>query len=250
MAFIVLRTRAVREAVDQMSKRERRAYNAAVDALKGEGCAAGGKRLAAIGGGDFPICQRSLYAAWRLTTAYLRDGRIVITLSRSTPTIGSRQKGSPRLSVACRLSAEQPPCCDDPTTPPTLTPELEGSGIRSVRRLGLGGLGRRRGVERDAKHAAVLGNHPRATHRATPRVRDLAHIHQARRGGLVDATSSTLSPARRARLATAWRKLCIDGSAPSCTGVGRPCSSTSWRIGNVGRPSGSVARSCAMRSAR
>jgi hypothetical protein len=56
----------VGRVVAAMSRRERRAYDAAVQALKGEGCRAGGKRLAAIDDGDYPMCQRSLYGAWRM----------------------------------------------------------------------------------------------------------------------------------------------------------------------------------------
>jgi hypothetical protein len=54
-----------------MTKRERKAYDAAVEALKGEGCNTGGKRLAAIEDADYPICQRSLYGALRMTTVLL-----------------------------------------------------------------------------------------------------------------------------------------------------------------------------------
>ena len=88
MAFTVLRVPEVRRTVEnELSKRERRAYDAAVDALRGEGCRAGGKRLAAADSGDYPMCQRSLYGAWRLVTVYLRDRSIlVVAVTQHTET--------------------------------------------------------------------------------------------------------------------------------------------------------------------
>ena len=79
MAFVILRVAEVQRTVEnELTERERRAYDAAVEALRGEGCRAGGKRLAAAGSGDYPMCQRSLYGPWRMVTAYLRDRRILI----------------------------------------------------------------------------------------------------------------------------------------------------------------------------
>jgi hypothetical protein len=60
--FVVLRVPSVARVVERLMRRERRAYDAAVQALKGEGCIAGGKRLAAVEDNDHPMCQRSLYA--------------------------------------------------------------------------------------------------------------------------------------------------------------------------------------------
>jgi hypothetical protein len=88
MAFTVLRVPEVRRTVEnELCKRERRAYDAAVDALRGEGSRAGGKRLAAADSGDYPMCQRSLYGAWRLVTVYLRDRSIlVVAVTQHTET--------------------------------------------------------------------------------------------------------------------------------------------------------------------
>ena len=112
-----------------MTKRERQAYGAAVDALKGEGCRAGGKRLAATGGVDYPMCQRSLYAAWRMTTVYRSDGSIVIvSVAKHTESDSPTAVLSeifPGLSAAGRRRSEQPPCCEDATDPPALSHELD-----------------------------------------------------------------------------------------------------------------------------
>ncbi len=79
MPYTVLRVPSVRRTVEtDMNGRERRAYDAAVLALKGEGCGAGGKRLAATHAEDYPMCQRPLYASWRMTTVYRKDETIVI----------------------------------------------------------------------------------------------------------------------------------------------------------------------------
>ena len=130
MAFTVLRVPEVRLTVEnEMTKRERRAYYAAVEALRGEGCRAGGKRLAAEDSGDYPMCQRSLYGTWRLVTVYLRDHTILIvavTQHTETETPSAKLAESfPGLAVTGRRRSDQPPCCDDPEAPPTLTEDLE-----------------------------------------------------------------------------------------------------------------------------
>jgi hypothetical protein len=56
MAFEVLRTPQVRDAVAQMSRTERASYEAARDELGGRGCIAGGYKLATTDGGDYPVC--------------------------------------------------------------------------------------------------------------------------------------------------------------------------------------------------
>ena len=130
MTFTVLRVPEVRRTVEnELTKRERRAYDAAVDALRGEGCRAGGKRLAAEDSGDYPMCQRSLYGAWRLVTVYLRDGSIpVVAVTQHTEAetpSAKLAKSFPGLAVTGRRRSDQPPCCEDPDAPPTLTQELE-----------------------------------------------------------------------------------------------------------------------------
>jgi hypothetical protein len=79
MPYEVLRTPQVATALQRMSTRERRSYDAAREALRGEGCKAGGYRLAAAEiGGDYPLCCRHLTRAWRMFTAYPEEQRIVI----------------------------------------------------------------------------------------------------------------------------------------------------------------------------
>jgi hypothetical protein len=71
MAFEVLRTPQVRDAVARMSRTERAGYEAARDELGGRGCVAGGYKLAATDGGDYPVCARHLANAWRMYTGKL-----------------------------------------------------------------------------------------------------------------------------------------------------------------------------------
>jgi len=78
VAFEVLRVRSVAKVVASFTRAERRAYDAAVSALRGEGCAAGGKRLLALDGTDYPLCQRALYGSWRMTIAFREEKSIVI----------------------------------------------------------------------------------------------------------------------------------------------------------------------------
>jgi hypothetical protein len=79
VAFTVLVAASVSRIVEKdMTKQERRSYNAPVAALKGEGYRAGGKRLMSTGAGDYPLCQRALYGSWRMVTGYRQDGSILI----------------------------------------------------------------------------------------------------------------------------------------------------------------------------
>jgi len=127
--YTVLRVADVAREVGLMSKRERRAYEGAVDALRGEGCRAGGKRVASVAAGDYPICQRSLYRDWRMLTVYRQDKSIVIVaLGRHTETEspgGALAESCPGLSATGRRRSEQPPCCEEEAAPPTLSDELE-----------------------------------------------------------------------------------------------------------------------------
>jgi hypothetical protein len=76
------------------------------------------------------MCQRSLYGAWRMTTVYRPppDADIVIVLvARHTDSENPNATLAdvfPGLSAVGRRRSEQPPCCDDPTAPPTVSPEL------------------------------------------------------------------------------------------------------------------------------
>jgi hypothetical protein len=114
-----------------MTSRERRAYDAAIQALKGEGCRAGGKRLAAIAAGDYPMCQRSLYGAWRMTTVYRpppNDRIVIISVARHTGLENPNATLAeifPGLSAHGRRRSDQPPCCEDPQTPPALSAALD-----------------------------------------------------------------------------------------------------------------------------
>ena len=129
MAHEVLRVASVGRTVEGMTRRERRAYDAAVHPLRGEGCRAGGKRLMASAGDEYPLCQRALYAAWRMTTAYRADGSIVIVAlarhSENEEPAATLAEIFPGLSARGRRRSEQPTCCENPTAPPTMSAELE-----------------------------------------------------------------------------------------------------------------------------
>jgi hypothetical protein len=129
MAFTVLRVSEVGEVVKRMRNVEKAAYDAAVDALKGEGCRAGGKLMYGLDGDDFPICQRSLYRDWRMSLVFKRDDTIVIiAVERHSQDNSSAVRLAeiiPGLSPTGRRRSEQPPCCDTISEPPHLSPELE-----------------------------------------------------------------------------------------------------------------------------
>lgn len=129
MGFVVLVAASVRRVVDSdMTKRERRSYDAAVQALKGEGCRAGGKRLMSTGASDYPLCQRALYASWRMVTSYRPDGTIVIVAVQrhvADTVAAGLVETFPGLSATGRRRSDQPPCCEDATAPSALSDELE-----------------------------------------------------------------------------------------------------------------------------
>ena len=128
MSFHVERVTRVRKVADGLTRRQSRAYKAAVDELKGRGCAAGGKRLAAEDTGDYPMCGRSLYADWRMFTVYPEQDRIVIVAlarhTKSSAPVETLAEILPGLSCAGRRRSDQPPCCDDPADPPYVSDEL------------------------------------------------------------------------------------------------------------------------------
>jgi hypothetical protein len=129
MAFEVLRTPQVRDAVQKrMSRTERASYDAARDELGGRGCVAGGYKLAATGGGDYPVCARHLANAWRMYTAYPDDARVVIVavdqhLPKHNPA-QSLAEALPGLATAGRRRSQKPPCCEDAASPPPMNDEL------------------------------------------------------------------------------------------------------------------------------
>lgn len=131
MTHTVLRVPSVGRVVAAMTRRERQAYDAAVQALKGEGCRAGGKRLAATSAGDYPMCQRPLYGAWRMTTLYRPPPErsiVIVAVARHTHRENPNALLAeifPGLSAVGRRRSDQPPCCDDPQSPPALSADVE-----------------------------------------------------------------------------------------------------------------------------
>lgn len=129
MPFEVLRTAAARRAVeDAMDNKARASYEAARDDLRGRGCRAGGYRMAAADGDDYPLCGRHLAYDWRLYTAYLDDNRIVIVaIDRhhdSNNPANALSEVLPGLATVGRRSKDKPPCCDHAAEPPAMNNEL------------------------------------------------------------------------------------------------------------------------------
>lgn len=128
MPYDILRTPQVAAALRRMSAREKRSYEAARDALRSEGCRAGGYRLAAADGDDYPLCCRHLAYAWRMFTAFLDDERIVIFAldkhDRKHNPAAALAEALPGLATVGRRRSDKPPCCEDPTEPPAVNEEL------------------------------------------------------------------------------------------------------------------------------
>lgn len=79
MAFEVLRTPQARRTVErEMDGTARALYEAARDELRGRGCLAGGHRMAAADGDDYPLCRRHLANDWRMYTTYPDEKTVVI----------------------------------------------------------------------------------------------------------------------------------------------------------------------------
>lgn len=133
MAFEVLRTPQVRDAVQrQMNRTERASYDAGragrLDRLGGRGCVAGGYKLASTDGGDYPLCARHLANAWRMYTAYPDVARVVIVaVDQHTPEsnpAASLAETLPGLATVGRRRQDKPPCCEDAASPPPMNDEL------------------------------------------------------------------------------------------------------------------------------
>lgn len=129
MSYEVLRTPQVTAALRRMSAREKRSYEAARDALRGEGCKAGGYRLAAADGDDYPLCCRHLAYTWRMFTAFPdKDERIVIVAldkhDRNHNPTADLAEALPGLSTVGRRRSDKPPCCEDPSKPPPMNDDL------------------------------------------------------------------------------------------------------------------------------
>jgi hypothetical protein len=124
MAHPVLVVDTVVRVAASLRKPDRRAYDAAISGLKGEGCKAAGYRLAASDGSDFPMCCRHLASAWRMHTLFVNDGSVIVI---SLATHDKRQNPHqiltdifPELSAIGRRKRTKPPCCDDPERPPVM----------------------------------------------------------------------------------------------------------------------------------
>lgn len=78
MAFQVRRTPRARRMVEQLDATARASYDAASAELRGRGCEAGGYRMAATDGGDYPLCGRHLAYDWRMYTTYPEGEGVVI----------------------------------------------------------------------------------------------------------------------------------------------------------------------------
>jgi hypothetical protein len=124
MAHPVFVVDTVARVAASLSKPDRRAYDAAISGLKGEGCKAAGYRLAASDGHDFPMCCRHLANDWRMHTLFANDGSVIVI---SLATHDRRQNPHqilaeifPELSSVGRRKRTKPPCCDDPERPPVM----------------------------------------------------------------------------------------------------------------------------------
>ncbi len=128
MPYEVLRTPQVATALQRMSTRERRSYDAAREALRGEGCNAGGYRLAASEIGDYPLCCRHLTRAWRMFTAYPEEQWIVIVAldehDRDHNPAAELAQVLPGLATIGRRRSDKPPCCEEAAQPPAMNEEL------------------------------------------------------------------------------------------------------------------------------
>mgnify|MGYP001547497839 CR=1 FL=1 len=117
MPHEVVRSPQVGEVFRGMSTREKRSYEAAVDALRGEGCKAGGYRLAAAKGDNYPLCCRHLAYTWRMFTAYPQRDQIVIVAldkhERDHNPAADLAEALPGLATIGRKRSAKPPCCDE-----------------------------------------------------------------------------------------------------------------------------------------
>jgi hypothetical protein len=118
----------VARVATSLNKIDRRAYDAAISGLKGEGCKAAGYRLAATDGEDFPLCCRHLANDWRMHTLFAKDHSvIVISLARHDKGHNPHQvlaEVFPGLSPVGRRKRAKPPCCDDSDSPPAMPATL------------------------------------------------------------------------------------------------------------------------------
>lgn len=128
MAHSVFVVDTVARVAASLNKVDRRAYDAAISSLKGEGCKAAGYRLAATEGGDFPMCCRHLANDWRMHTLFANDHSvIVISLAKHDRSQNPHRVLAdvvPGLGPVGRRKRAKPPCCDDPESPPVMPTTL------------------------------------------------------------------------------------------------------------------------------
>lgn len=129
MALRVLRTPQARRVVErEMDGTARAGYEAARDELRGRGCLAGGHRMAATDGDDYPLCGRHLANDWRMYTTYPDEKTVVIVAidrhTKSHAPAVALVEAFLGLSTVGRRSRDKPPCCEDPAAPPPLTDDL------------------------------------------------------------------------------------------------------------------------------
>lgn len=119
----------VRRIAGRLDAKHRARYAAAVVGLKSMGCAAAGHRLLCIAGVPYAICALRLRAGWRLYTAFIGDGRIVIVwMGEHTSTndpVAEMRAIFPGLADVGQRRHRKRPCCDPPQEPPHLDPETE-----------------------------------------------------------------------------------------------------------------------------
>ena len=117
-----------RRSVDALRGKARRSFEAAVERLAAEGCAAGNYRL--TGEGIEHICALHLYGRYRVLVAFPDDASIVVLL------VGEHLADDPELDVYRDLYRQlglrepatkrtKPPCCDESGKPPVDSERLD-----------------------------------------------------------------------------------------------------------------------------
>jgi len=128
VAFTVLRVPSVAAVAQSATGPLRKAYAVARDELRRDGCRAAGYRLAATDGGEYPMCCRRLYGAWRMHIVFTdADTLVIISLAEHTRRANPNAVLAelfPGLSATGRRRSDKPSCCDDPAAPPALSDEV------------------------------------------------------------------------------------------------------------------------------
>jgi hypothetical protein len=124
----VLRTSSAGRAVERLDRPARRAYDAAVAELRGRGCAAGGYRLLAVDGDDYPLCCRYFYRQWRMHLAFRGlDAVVILSVEEHTKAHNPHETLAeifPGLSATGRRRSQKPPCCEENGDPPEMSGEV------------------------------------------------------------------------------------------------------------------------------